>query len=59
MLGGGVLKRRRLVRLARKSRAYRDCPTNSLLGKASVVTQGAFPPLKRLARDLRVGHRCQ
>jgi hypothetical protein len=36
MLGSGVLKRRRLVRLAGKSRAHRDRPPDSVFCKASV-----------------------
>lgn len=36
MLDSGVLERRRLVRLAGKSRAHRDRPTNSVSCEASV-----------------------
>jgi hypothetical protein len=56
MPGGGVLKRRWLVRLARKFGAHRDRPANSLFSEAPVAFRSAFtieqvnPPSLRMTQ---------
>jgi hypothetical protein len=59
MLGGGVLKRRWLVRLAWKFRAHRDRPPSSFLSTASVAVRSAFRTIQEANPNLVVGHSCE
>jgi hypothetical protein len=54
MLGGGILERRRLVRLAGKCRVGRDRTANNFLDEASLVVPIELQSLSELIRTFNI-----